>query len=140
MWGMITHSAKETGQQKEQLGWGFQMAGKWASSTKLERGRIQAIQLGVFIKQGDQHPWQLCKKILKIFHPPIIKAPPIPGFPPPPPFCLQLKFPIHPNTAICEKSHPPFMKGDLDDKLGYIFRGYIFIKYIFQRKAELEKK
>ena len=27
--GMITHSAKEAGQQKEQWGWGLEVTGKW---------------------------------------------------------------------------------------------------------------
>ena len=38
---MITHSATETGQQKEQFGWMLQVKGKWRTGcwTKFEKGR-----------------------------------------------------------------------------------------------------
>ena len=37
---MITHSAKETGQQKEQFGWMLEVTGKWRTGcwTKFEKG------------------------------------------------------------------------------------------------------
>ena len=39
---MITHSAKETGQQKEQWRWGLQVTGEWGEGvgwTKFEKER-----------------------------------------------------------------------------------------------------
>ena len=49
---MITHSAKETGQQKEQWVWGLEVTEKWGESVgqnlKME-GEV-AGNMGVFIK------------------------------------------------------------------------------------------
>ena len=75
---MITHLAKETGQQKEQCGWGLQVTGKWRGGgnwTKFEKrgGGIGNISIAPLC--------QLCKEALKISHPPI--------------------------TVIFEKFHPP---------------------------------
>ena len=65
---MITHLAKETGQQKEQCGWGLQVTGKWRGGgnwTKFEKrgGGIGNISVAPFC--------QLCKEALKISHPPM---------------------------------------------------------------------
>ena len=49
---MITHSAKGTGQQKEQWGWGLEVTGKWEEGigqNLKKRGGVGNI-LGVFIK------------------------------------------------------------------------------------------
>ena len=41
---MITHLAKETGQQKEQCGWGLQVTGKWRGG-----------EIGQNLKKGGGH-------------------------------------------------------------------------------------
>ena len=53
---MITHSANETGQQKEQLGWRSEITGKWGRG---EQGVGQNLKqkggkqyMGVFVKKG----------------------------------------------------------------------------------------
>ena len=74
---MITHLAKETGQQKGQCGWGLQVTGKSGGGEigqNLKKGRaIGNICIAPLC--------QLCKEALKISHPPI--------------------------TVIFEKFHPP---------------------------------
>ena len=54
---MITHSANETGQQKEQLGWRSEITGKWGERgtrgwTKFETERGGKQYMGVFVKKG----------------------------------------------------------------------------------------
>ena len=45
---VIIHSAKETGQQEEQWGWGLVVTGKWGEAGKcFEKARVGNI--GVFI-------------------------------------------------------------------------------------------
>ena len=46
--GMITHSAKETGQQKEQREWGLEVTGKWGGEgwTKFEKRVVRNIGTG----------------------------------------------------------------------------------------------
>ena len=46
--GVITHSAKESGKQKEQWGWRLEVTGEWGGWTKFEKGRIGNV--GFFIK------------------------------------------------------------------------------------------
>ena len=68
---MITNSAKETGQRKEQWGWGLVVTENWGG-TKCEKGgkkymrRLRKIEGLVLLLQ-------LCKETLKITNLPIIK-------------------------------------------------------------------
>ena len=55
---MITYSAKESGQQKEQQDWGLEVTGEWEDGVgwkKTEKEKVGNIEW-VFIKLGGQHP------------------------------------------------------------------------------------
>ena len=82
---MITHSAKETWQQKEQWRWGWRWQGRLGGAEQHFEKEGYAI-LGGLHKLTALAPFcQLCKETLEISHPSYCKTnppTPIPGFPP----------------------------------------------------------
>ena len=106
---MITHSAKETRQEKKQWGWVLEVTGKLGCEQNLKKGLGNrgggGGGGGGFFIIGGQHSSANYVKTLKIPNPPIIKPTPFHSWLPP----IPSRYFASPISTIFEKLHPPFM-------------------------------
>ena len=70
---MITHSAKETGQQKVQWGWHLKVTGKWGEEWVGQNLKKRGVgnRVGLHKIGGLAPLCQVCKETLKSPHPPL---------------------------------------------------------------------
>ena len=97
---MIAHSAKETGQQKEQ----WEEGDGW---TKFEKDGGRQYRVGLHKIGGLAPLCQLFKKIFKSPHPPIIKPTPHSWLPP---FLVKIFDPLH-YSHFSKISSPLYERG-----------------------------
>ena len=133
---MITHSAKETGQQKEQLGWRLEVTGKWGwlvGQNLKKEGEVSTIG-GSSWKGGLEPLSQICKET-KNFPSLHYKTNSLPilGFPP---FLVNIFHP--PIRAIFEKlnfiPHPLYEGGwEGSEYVNHVISGKAVFKSLARR-------